>query len=139
MVAVKIKEFVFLDFCRAIVGITGATRPLKQGFIMAPDFILCADCGQETPMDRLSPAFGLCSVCDRKYQLRFVSWGKSIDSNSKKVVAMKKHFCRMDEKKKARLTYRILREKEKRPLPDHPRQGLLFPDFVSPFPERIDP
>jgi len=51
---------------------------------MVPDFILCADCGQETPMDRLSPAFGLCSVCDRKYQLRPVPWGKSTDSNSKK-------------------------------------------------------
>jgi hypothetical protein len=36
-----------------------------------------------------------------------------------------------DMKRKARLTYRTLKEKEKRPLLDHPQQGLLFPGFVS--------
>jgi len=36
-------------------------------------FILCADCGQETPMDRLFPSFGLCPACEVKHQQRVFS------------------------------------------------------------------
>ena len=52
----------------------GSARPPKKVLIMENDFILCADCGQETPTDRLSPSFGLCPACERKHQQRPVSW-----------------------------------------------------------------
>lgn len=37
---------------------------------MATDCILCADCGQKAPMDRLSSSFGLCNACETKHQQR---------------------------------------------------------------------
>gem|GEM_PF-5263090 len=37
---------------------------------MATDCILCADCGQKAPMDRLLSSFGLCHTCETKHQQR---------------------------------------------------------------------
>jgi len=52
---------------------------------------------------------------------------------------MKKNTqTRKTERSKALLTYRTLKEKEKRPPPEDPRQLTLFSDFISPFPKKIE-